>query len=223
VPAGASGGFACYVPGVQADDYRPFKAAKLVPANSDISLQLHYTPTGKEVVDRPLIGFTVAPEPPENRWVSYAISGAGPGFAIPPYEGNYKSPPADAEFGADVWLVQMMPHMHLRGKTMTYELTFPDGRKQTVLNVPKYDFNWQIVYQPTKPIFIPKGTTIHIDATYDNSTANKFNPNPGQTVYPGRMTWEEMMSPFFGVVVDSKTDVNSILKLRGQTVITPGA
>jgi hypothetical protein len=223
VPAGESGGFACYVPGVQADDFRPFNAAKLVPANSDISLQLHYTPTGKDVVDRPLIGFTVAQEPPEKRWISYAISGAGSTFAIPPFEGDYRSPAAEAEFGADVWLVQMMPHMHLRGKTMTYQLTYPDGRTETVLNVPKYDFNWQIVYQPRTPIFIPKGTTIHIDATFDNSTANKFNPNPQQTVYPGRMTWEEMMSPFFGVIVDSKTDVNTVLKLRGQTVITPGA
>ena len=59
---------------------------------------------------------------------------------------------------ADSWLVQMMPHMHLRGKDMTYTLTYPDGRKQVVLSVPKYDFNWQMVYQPAEPIFVPKGT-----------------------------------------------------------------
>jgi hypothetical protein len=224
VPGAATGGgFACYVPGVQADDYRPFNAAKLVPANSDINFQVHYTPSGKDVVDRPLLGFTVTDKAPEKRWISYTISGAGPTFAIPPNEGNYASPPAEAEFGADAWLVQMMPHMHLRGKDMTYRLTYPDGRTQVVLSVPKYDFNWQLVYQPLTPIFMPKGTKIRIDAHFDNSTANKFNPNPNNTVYAGRMTWEEMMSPFFGVVVDSKTDPRSVLKLRGGTVASDGA
>jgi hypothetical protein len=219
VPGAATGGgFACYVPGMQADDYRPFKAAKMIPANTDINIQVHYTPSGKEVVDRPLIGFTLAQNPPENRWISYAISGAGPTFAIPPNEGNYASPPAEAEFMTDAWLVQMMPHMHLRGKDMIYRLTYPDGRNEVVLNVPKYDFNWQLVYQPAKPVFLPKGTKIRIDAHYDNSPANKFNPNPNSTVYPGRMTWEEMMAPFFGVIVDSQTDPATVLKIRQGTV-----
>ncbi len=224
VPGVATGGgFACYVPGVQADDYRPYNAAKLIPAGSDIFFQVHYTPSGKEVVDRPLVGFTVAEGPSDKQWISYNISGAGPTFAIPPNEGNYASPPAEAEFGADSWLVQMMPHMHLRGKDMTYRLTYPDGRSEVILNVPKYDFNWQLVYQPMTPIFIPKGTKIRIDAHFDNSTANKFNPNPNNTVYPGRMTWEEMMSPFFGIVVDAKTDPRTVLKLRGRTVVGDGA
>jgi len=221
--ATTGGGFACYVPGVQADDYRPLHAAKLIPANADISFQVHYTPSGKEVVDRPLIGFTVADKAPEKQWISYVMSGAGPTFAIPPNEANYASPPAEAEFTADAWLVQMMPHMHLRGKDMTYRLTYPDGRSEVVLNVPKYDFNWQIVYQPAKPIFMPKGTRLRVDARYDNSAGNKFNPNPDSTVYPGRMTWEEMMAPFFSVVVDGKDDPGKVLKLRGLTVAGDGA
>jgi hypothetical protein len=221
--AATGGGFACYVPGVQADDYRPYHAAKLIPANSDITFAVHYTPTGKEVIDRPLVGFTLAENQPEKQWISYTISGAGPTFAIPPNEPNYQSPPAEAEFGADAWMVQMMPHMHLRGKDMTYRLIFPDGREEVILNVPKYDFNWQLVYQPIKPIFIPKGTRLKVDAHYDNSTSNKFNPNANNTVYPGRMTWEEMMSPFFGVIVDSKTDPKTVLKLRGRTVVGSGA
>jgi hypothetical protein len=106
---------------------------------------------------------------------------------------------------------------------MTYRLIFPDGREQVILNVPKYDFNWQLVYQPISPIFVPKGTKLHIDAHFDNSSGNKFNPNPGVTVYPGRMTWEEMMSPFFGVLVDSKIDPTTVLKLIGLTVNGTGA
>ena len=217
------GGFACYVPGVQADDYRPFGAAKMIRAGADIQIQLHYTPTGRETIDRPLMGFTVAEAPPQKRWISYTISGANSKFAIPPGEANYQSPPAEATFGADAWIVQMMPHMHLRGKSMTYELTYPDGREETILNVPKYDFNWQLVYQPMKPLFVPKGTKLHVDATYDNSTANKFNPDPTRMVYPGRMTWEEMMSPFFGVMTDINTDPRSVLQLAFGTVVGDGA
>jgi hypothetical protein len=224
-PNGGStgGGFVCYVPGVQADDYRPYHAGKLIPANSDISVQVHYTPTGKEVVDRPLIGFTVAAAPPEKQWISYGINNGGPNFAIPPNEANYQSPPLDVEFTTDVNLVQMMPHMHLRGKDMTYHVVYPDGRDEVVLNVPKYDFNWQIVYRPIAPIRIPKGAKLHVDAHYNNSTSNRFNPDPNRTVYQGRMTWEEMMAPFFSVVVDMKTDPGSVLKTGRFATSADGA
>jgi hypothetical protein len=220
--AATGGGFACYVPGVQADDYRPYGAAKLIPANSDISIQAHYTPTGKEVVDRPLIGFTVAQNPPDKQWISYGISAGGPKFAIPPNDGNYSSPPMDVEFNTDVELVQMMPHMHLRGKDMTYHLIYPDGRDEIVLNVPKYDFNWQIVYQPMQPIRVPKGVRLHVDAHYDNSTANRFNPDPTRTVHIGRMTWEEMMAPFFSLTVPRDVNGATVLK-RGNFVLDGGA
>jgi hypothetical protein len=220
--AGSGGGFFCYVPGIQADDYRPYGAAKLIPANSDILVQVHYTPSGKEVVDRPLIGFTVADEPPAKQWISYGISAGGPKFAIPPNDANYLSPPLDVEFSTDVELVQMMPHMHLRGKDMTYHLIYPDGRDEVVLNVPKYDFNWQIVYKPQQPIRIPKGVKLHVDAHYNNSTSNKFNPDPSRTVYIGRMTWEEMMAPFFGVIVPKDVDPATVLK-RGNFTVADGA
>ena len=217
------GGFNCYVPGRAADDYRPFGAGKLISAGSDISIQVHYTPYGKDVVDRPLIGFTVADKPPAKRWMSYGIVGGGPDFAIPPNESNYKSPPFDLTFTADVELVEFMPHMHVRGKDMTYHLVYPDGRDQTVLSVPKYDFNWQLRYEPAKPLRVPKGTRMYVEAHYDNSAANRFNPNPNRTVYLGRMTWEEMMAPFFGVLIDSNVDPNQVLKLGRFAVQGDGA
>jgi hypothetical protein len=221
--ADVGGGFNCFVPGRAADDYRPFGAGKLIPAGSDILVQVHYTPNGKEVVDRPLIGFTAADAPPAKRWMSYGIVGGGPDFAIPPNEGNYKSPAFDLTFTADVELVEFMPHMHVRGKSMTYHLVYPDGRDQIVLSVPKYDFNWQLLYQPAKPIRVPKGTRMYVEAYYDNSKANRFNPNPNRTVYLGRMTWEEMMAPFFGVLIDAKTDPNSVLRLGRFAVQGDGA
>jgi hypothetical protein len=108
----------------------------------------------------------------------------------------------------------MMPHMHVRGKDMTYTLVYPDGRTEVALNVPRYDFNWQLGYMPAKPIRIVKGTKLVVTAHFNNSTSNKFNPDPSRTVYMGTMTWEEMMFPFFSLVVDKKVDPRKILKSR---------
>jgi len=123
-----------------------------------------------------------------------------------------------ANFLEDAELVWMMPHMHLRGKDMTYEVKYADGTSQIVLNVPHYDFNWQLGYQLAAPIKLPKGTNLIGTAHYDNSANNKFNPNPNQTVYYGDMTWEEMMAPFFGVLVDKNIDSKKVFKyIRGST------
>jgi hypothetical protein len=211
----------CYLPGNPAADYREFHAAKLVPAGSDITLNLHYTPNGTAVTDHVQIGFTVAKEPPLRRYVSLSSSAPmdSKHFAIPPNNQNWQSPPAEVTFNKDVELVYMMPHMHFRGKDMTYTLEYPDGRKEIVLNVPHYDFNWQLGYSTS--IQVPKGTKLHVDAHYDNSVNNKFNPNPNKTVYYGEMTWEEMMFPFFGVVVDKNIDPTKIIS--SQSPLPNGA
>ncbi len=109
----------------------------------------------------------------------------------------------------------MFPHMHVRGKDMTYRLEYPDGHTETILNVPRYDFNWQLAYNVAQPIRFPKGTKLIVTAHYDNSAKNKFNPDPNKTVYYGDMTWEEMMFPLFSVVVDQNVDADKILKMVG--------
>jgi hypothetical protein len=139
-PAGGPFGAAedCYLPGNAVADYRIDHAAKLVPAGWDIVFNLHYTPNGAALTDHVMVGFTVADEAPERRYVSLSTT-ANPDpkvFAIPPNTANWQSPPADATFLTDAELVYMMPHMHFRGKDMTYTLEFPDGRKQIVLDVP---------------------------------------------------------------------------------------
>jgi len=206
----------CYLPGMISADYRIHNAAKLIPAGSDIMINLHYTPNGTAVTDHVQIGFTVASQPPERRYVSLNTSSTTDPkvFAIPPNEGNWRSPPMDATFLEDVELVFMMPHMHVRGKDMTYTLIYPDGRKEVVLNVPHYDFNWQLGYDTS--IQVPKGTKLHVDAHFDNSPNNKFNPNPNRTVYYGEMTWEEMMAPFLGVVVRKDADPRKLLSNTGR-------
>jgi hypothetical protein len=216
---GTDGVEGCYVPGQFTQDYRVFQAAKLIKAGTDIVFQMHYTPIGKEVVDRPRLGFTVAKAPPERTYLTIGTSAPSDAkhFAIPPNNPNWESPPMVAEFLADVELVNMFPHMHVRGKDMTYTLTYPSGETETILSVPRYDFNWQLGYDVAKPVRIPKGTRMKVTAHFDNSANNKFNPDPNQTVYYGDMTWEEMMFPFFSVTVDKGKDTKKVIRIvRGH-------
>jgi hypothetical protein len=156
------------------------------------------------------VGFTVANEPPERQYVSLLFSSPvdPKTFAIPPNDPNWQSPPVDVIFQQDLELAFVMPHMHFPGKDATWTLEYPDGRKQVVLSVPRYDFNWQLGYNTT--IKVPKGTRLHIDVHFDNSVNNKFNPDPTRTVYYGEMTWEEMNSAFVGVVVPRGTDIKKL-------------
>ena len=93
---------------------------------------------------------------------------------------------------------RMLPHTHVRGKSWRYTATYPDGRSEVILSVPNYDFNWQTDYVFEQPLKLPKGTRIHAVAWYDNSAANKSNPDPTKDVGWGDQTWEEMM--FTGIV-----------------------
>ncbi len=206
----------CYVPGQAVQNYGIHGAGKLIKAGTDVVFQLHYTPNGQDITDQPMVGFKVSKEAPARRYVTLGISSPTDPkvFAIPPGDANWASPPAQAVFGEDVELVYMFPHMHVRGKDMTYKLIYPDGKTEIVLNVPKYDFNWQLAYDLAKPIQVPKGTRLVVTAHYDNSPNNKFNPNPNQTVYYGNMTWEEMMFPFFSVVIDKSADPDKVLKIE---------
>jgi hypothetical protein len=195
----------CYEPGRPPADFRPYNAAKLIPAGTDIAVNVHYTPNGTAVTDHVRIGFTLAKEPPKRRYI--AMSTAAPSdpsqFAIPPNNPNWEAPPAVVTFDRDVELVGLMPHMHVRGKAARFDMEYPDGRKETILNIPRYDFNWQLWYDTS--IRVPKGTTMMVYAWYDNSAGNKFNPNPNATVYYGDQTWEEMHFPSYGLVLDDPT------------------
>jgi hypothetical protein len=213
----------CYEPGRGAADFRPYGAAKLIPADTDIFVNLHYTPNGTPVTDHIRIGFTLAKEPPKKRYLALSTSATQDReqFAIPPYAGNYQAPPALATFAEDVTLVGLMPHMHVRGKSATFYLDYPDGHTETILDVPRYDFNWQQWYDTS--IKVPKGTKLRVIAHYDNSPNNKFNPDPSKTVYYGDQTWEEMHFPSFGVIVDDLTwDQRKVLARPAPPAARPG-
>ena len=117
----------------------------------------------------------IAPTPASARAVF--ASSYNPEFAIPPNDGNYLAPPMDITFLKDVEIVRMRPHAHVRGKSAQYKVTYPDGREEIVLNVPRYDFNWQLSYGTS--LKLPKGARMHFEFRYDNSVNNKINPDPG--------------------------------------------
>jgi len=220
----------CFIPGNSVDDYRPWNAGKLVPAGSDIIFSLHYTVNGKAAVDRTKIGFTIAKTPPKKK---YVVQGAGedtpviaptaanaralfasaynPNFAIPPNDGNYLAPPMDIAFLKDVELVRLRPHAHVRGKSAQYTVTYPDGRHEVVLDVPHYDFNWQLAYGMS--VHLPKGSRLHFEFRYDNSVSNRSNPDPNRWVYQGFQSWEEMMAPNLGFLVDRDADIASLMSV----------
>jgi hypothetical protein len=173
--------------------------AKRIPKGSSLVFQVHYTTNGKPGVDQSRIGLIFAKEPPKREVRTGTITNAQ--FAIPPGAASH-AVEAEATFTEDVNVYSMHPHMHLRGKDMTYTATYPDGRTEIVLRVPKFDFGWQTEYWLAKPLALPKGTKLNVVAHYDNSTANRYNPDATATVRWGDQTWEEMMIGFFTYSVE---------------------
>ena len=173
--------------------------ARRLRGNQDIVLQVHYTTNGKEAIDRTEVGIIYAKEPPTK--LAAGGMALNPRFVIPANDGNYEVKATQA-IAADTMLTSLTPHMHVRGKDMTYIAHYPDGTSETLLSVPKYDFNWQITYQLAKPKLLPAGTKMEVIAHYDNSANNKFNPDPSQDVKWGDQTWEEMMIGFWSTVVN---------------------
>lgn len=185
--------------------------AKRVPKKAKIVLQMHYTPNGKAQSDRSKIGLIFAKEPP--RYHVHTVPIMNGQFAIPPGASNHRVEswgPTDAHFQltgfpTDVHIVSFMPHMHLRGKDFFIEAVFPDGKRQALLNVPRYNFNWQNAYVLAEPLFLPKGSMLHCIAHFDNSANNPNNPDPTRTVRWGDQTWQEMMIGWTDFAVERET------------------
>ncbi|HEY6393428.1 MAG TPA: thiol-disulfide isomerase [Bryobacteraceae bacterium] len=186
-----------YAPGTLPNVMKPGQA-KLVKAGSDIVLQMHYTANGKAGSDISKIGIVFATVQPTERVLTLAAVNGN--FAIPPGDPNYR---VDSKITLqdDSTLVNLLPHMHFRGKDFEYRVTYPSGEKETLLSVPHYDFNWQLTYDLAQPKLLPKGTVIECTAHFDNSANNKYNPDPTKEVHFGEQTWEEMMFGFFDVSV----------------------
>lgn len=183
--------------------------ARLVKAGSSIVFQMHYTTNGEATKDRTSIGLVFAKEPPTRTLVTGNALNAR--FVIPPGEPGHEVK-SSTTFKEDVHLTSFMPHMHFRGKDFTYTAVYPDGRSEILLQVPKYDFNWQLTYVLEKPVALPKGTKLDCVAHFDNSTKNKFNPDPTKEVRWGDQTWEEMMIGWFSFTRDAEQRETAVAK-----------
>jgi thiol-disulfide isomerase/thioredoxin/mono/diheme cytochrome c family protein len=194
----SAGFFAAYVPGNDSVVY-PEGLAKHLPRKSVLLFQIHYTPNGTATRDQLKIGLLFDEKPPRHIIRTTGISNHG--LSIPPNASNH-AVHASVQVPADAMVLAFMPHMHVRGKAFRYELahadedesgTGHDAERELLLDIPQYDFNWQLRYVRAKPLEVSAGSTIHATAWYDNSEDNPANPDPSKTVRWGPQTFDEMM------------------------------
>jgi hypothetical protein len=201
---------AVYTPG-QPAFAAPAGMAKKIPAGADLVLQIHYTAFGKAVRDRTRIGLKFAAGPPRQRVLTLQLNNAE--FRIAPGDRAARVS-ATGTLPADVTLLSLFPHMHLRGTAFEYEILGGEGRVETLLRVQPYDYFWQLDYRLAAPRLLPAGTRLRATGWYDNSRGNPRNPDPEAEVGYGEQAWEEMMIGFFDVAVDPALDKKALFELR---------
>lgn len=191
------GPFAVYVPGTSAIVY-PDGYAKRLPKGASLRFQIHYAPNGTAVFDQPELGLLLSKTPPQH--VIHGTAVVNPYIQIPAQAENHVET-GTMRVGSEIQILALLPHMHVRGKAFRYEVAFPDGKSQVLLDVPRYDFNWQIGYIYSHPLSIPGGSTIKITGWFDNSPRNAANPEPGKIVRWGPQTNDEMLLGYIEYVV----------------------
>jgi hypothetical protein len=177
----------------------PQGMAKRIPAGWRLLFVVHYSPIGTAQVDRTSIGLVFLDASKVKKEVATNLL-FDPDLQIPPHAPNHRVE-RTRRFDEDVLLLAMFPHMHLRGKSFRYEVIFPNGREEILLDVPRYDFRWQNRYELAAPRRLPAGTTLRCVAHFDNSTGNPANPDPSALVKAGKQSWEEMFNGYYDIVL----------------------
>ena len=190
-----------FAPGRDVNNWEP-GTARLIPAGSKLTLQVHYSKaTGKVEKDRSSIGIVFAKAPPSRVLMSEMVHNSylkiDPGAERHRVTACWTTP-------KEFQLTAIMPHMHMRGAAMEVKLVYPEGRSEVVLNVPSYDFAWQTNYSLKRPLTVPKGATFLITGHFDNSSKNRYNPDPLKAVRWGEPTYDEMLACFFEYTQESK-------------------
>jgi peroxiredoxin len=168
----------------------PQGIARRVPAGAKLVFQMHYTPNGTEQFDQSEVALVFDDPKTVRKELSMGVI-VNFRLTIPPREANYCVDAAES-FDEDTLIYAFLPHMHLRGKSFRFTAAYPDGRREVLLDVPRYDFNWQNVYWLAEPKLLPAGARLVCDAAYDNSENNLANPDPAQAVHWGDQTSDEM-------------------------------
>ena len=209
---GIGGYWAAWVPGNHGVMY-PEGFARRLPAGATIQFQLHYSPNGRATTDQTQLGLYLAKQPPVNE--VRTVSVAQPRLNIPAgAAGHVERQQQQIPF--DMPVLGLMPHMHVRGAAFRYELDLLDGSQpQILLDVPRYDFNWQLRYEPARPMVLPAGAQLTLTATYDNSSGNPANPDPTRNVRWGDQTTDEMMIGY----IETWAPRNSAVKSAAETPV----
>ncbi len=190
--------FQVWVAGAQPTVY-PEGMGRILKRDQVITVNLHYHPNGKATTDRSKIGLYFGKGEMQKRiTTNFAVN---TGFLIPPGAPNHEVK-AFHQFDQDSRIISFMPHMHVRGKDMRYELVKPDGQREVLLDVPRYNYNWQWIYYPVEAIRAPKGSRVEVVAHYDNSKNNPNNPDATQTIVYRDATLQEMFVAFMEFIVD---------------------
>ena len=187
------GSLATLLPGKPPDVFDVFgdgSTAKYIPPGAKLRFQIHYAKVAQADSDRTRIGLYLAPKPPEKPLKRVDLRNRF--FVIPAGAANHEVKRCyDVE--QDKLLIAITPHMHYRGKDATYELLHADGRRETLLAVPRYSFDWQLQYRFKTPVLMEKGSRMVVTFHYDNSPSNPANPDPGKAIRWGDRSEDEMM------------------------------
>jgi len=216
-----------YTPGREYEQFPPGVGKRIVGgSDAYVSFNMHYQPTGKPERDRTKVGLWFLPAAPRHE-LRQSITpkntlangreividdGARDAQqvrlgqqlpTIPPHVDNWQVIGIEA-FPSDVTILSFWPHAHLRGRSFRYTLIYPDGREQTLLSVPRYDFHWQFVYELKDPLKVPRGSKLVTSVTFDNSVTNRYNPSPEKEVYWSEQSWDEMFAPSVTYIFDEE-------------------
>ncbi len=201
-----------YAPGSAATRWRAGMAKK-IQAGSDLVLQIHYTPNGKPASDQTQVALEFAAGDPQYQVLTLQMGTDR--IRIPPGDSDYRLT-VSGTMPNDALLLSLFPHMHLRGKSFEYRLTGANGQYETLLKIPRWNFNWQMDYVLAEPKLLRAGQRLQIEAHYDNSANNPDNPDPSAEVEWGESSFEEMMIGFFDLAVDPKLDKGKFFERTGR-------
>jgi hypothetical protein len=206
-------------PGVGAQTFVFGGSAKFIPKDSDLVFEIHYTAVGQAATDRTKVGMVFAKGPPSTRYfTSYGPQARN--LVIAPNDNNGEVV-SEMTLAADAKLVNVQPHMHVRGKDYELRMILPNGETRTVFKG-IFDFNWQISYNFAEPILMPKGTRLVGISHFDNSPNNPFNPDHAKEVHWGFQNWEEMSNCFMGLVFNSDLDPKKVAVDSGPSLLPAG-
>jgi hypothetical protein len=178
-----------YVPG-DVPHGLPSDTGVFIAKDADFIFQMHYTASGKAVSEATRVALYFSDEPPKFPLRNTVL--INPRLKIPANTKDHTET-VTRVFDRDILVYTLMAHSHVRGKGASFTATYPDGRQEVLLSVPRYDFNWQTSYELVQPKLLPKGTRLVYTSSYDNSSQNLANPDPSIEVRWGEQTWEEMV------------------------------